>query len=156
MLQVRSLVLRPKYAWLPRTGLEGKFSFQYTVAATLLDGAVTVRTFADERRFRQDIVALLPAIALIQSEEIPGELEKMWVEVTVEMQGGRRVTARCNGPKGFWGLPQLAREEHLVKIRDCLRMRLAKDQTERCIALVEDLDKLGPDSVRELIAIAGC
>ena len=27
----------------PRTGLDGKFSFQYTVAAALLDGAVTVR-----------------------------------------------------------------------------------------------------------------
>ena len=141
---------------LPRTGLEGKFSFQYTVATALLDGAVTVRTFADERRFRQDIVALLPAIALIQSEEIPGELEKMWVEVTVEMRDGRQVTARCNGPKGFWGLPRLAREEHLVKIRDCLNIRLAKDQTERCIALVEGLDNLGPDGVRELIVIAGC
>jgi len=141
---------------LPRTGLEGKFSFQYTVATALLDGAVTVRTFADERRFRQDIVALLPAIALIQSEEIPGELEKMWVEVTVEMRDGRQVTARCNGPKGFWGLPRLAREEHLVKIRDCLNIRLAKDQTERCIALVEGLDNLGPDGVRELVAIAGC
>ncbi len=141
---------------LPRTGLEGKFSFQYTVAAALLDGTVTVRTFADERRFRPDMVALLPAITLAQSQEIPGELEKMWVEIAVELQGGRRETARCNGPRGFWGLPQLAREEHLVKIRDCLRMRLAKDQTERCIALVEDLDKLGPDGVRELIAIAGC
>src|SRR5712692_6213993 len=141
---------------LPRTGLEGKFSFQYTVAGALLDGAVTVRTFADERRFRPDMVALLPAITLVQSEEIPGELEKMWVEVTVIMRDGRQVTVRCNGPKGFWGLPQLAREEHLVKIRDCLRLRLAKDQTERCIALVEGLDNLGPDGVRELIAIAGC
>ena len=65
------------------------------------------------------------------------------------------MTARCNGPKGFWGLPRLAREEHLVKIRDCLNIRLAKDQTERCLALVEDLDKLGPDGVRELVAIAG-
>ncbi|MBI3796522.1 MAG: MmgE/PrpD family protein, partial [Deltaproteobacteria bacterium] len=141
---------------LPHTGLEGKFSFQYTVAAALLDGAVTVRTFSDERRFRQDMVALLPTVTLTQSEEIPGELEKMWVEVTVELQGGRRITARCQGPKGFWGLPPLTREEHLVKIRDCLRMRLATNPTERCIALVEDLDNLPPEGVRELIAIIGC
>ncbi len=66
------------------------------------------------------------------------------------------MTARCQGPKGFWGLPPLAREEHLVKIRDCLNMRLTKDQTERCIALVEDLDNLGPEGVRELITMAGC
>lgn len=141
---------------LPRTGLEGKFSFQYTVAAALLDGAVTVQTFSNERRLRPDITALLPKITLAQSEEIPGELEKMWVEVTVELRGGQRVTARCNGPKGSWGLPRLGREEHLVKIRDCLGIRMAKDQVERCIDLVEDLDKLGPDGVRELIAIGGC
>src|SRR5262245_2011130 len=141
---------------LPRTGLEGKFSFQYTVAVALLDGAVTVRTFSDERRFRRDLVALLPLVKLTQSAEIPGELEKMWVVVTVELQDGRQVTARCQGPKGFWGLPPLAREEHLVKIRDCLHMRLTSDQTERCIALVEDLDNLEPEGVRELITIAGC
>jgi aconitate decarboxylase len=141
---------------LPRTGLEGKFSFQYTVAAALLDGAVTVRTFSDERRFRQDMVALLPSIALRQTAEIPGELEKMWVEVTVELRGGRRVTARCGGPKGFWGLPPLTREEHLVKIQDCLGVRLTREQTERCIALVADLDNLPPDGVQELVAIAGC
>ncbi len=140
----------------PRTGLEGKFSFQYTVAAALLDGAVTVRTFSDERRFRPDMVNLLPSITLVQSDEIPGELEQMWVEITVELQDGQRVTARCNGPKGFWGLARLGREEHLVKIRDCLGMRLGKDATERCIQLVAELDKLGPEGVRELVAIAGC
>jgi aconitate decarboxylase len=140
----------------PRTGLEGKFSFQYTVAAALLDGAVTVQTFSNERRFRPDMAALLSALTLVQSQEIPGELEKMWVEVTVELQDGQRLTARCNGPQGFWGLPPLAREEHLVKIRDCLQMRLAKDQAECCIALVEDLDNLRTEGVRELITIAGC
>lgn len=139
----------------PRTGLEGKFSFQYTVAAALLDGAVNVGTFSDERCLRADMVALLPAITLVQSEEIPGELEKMWVEVAVELQGSHRRTARCDGPKGFWGLPPLTREDHLVKVRDCLDRRLAKEQRERCIQLVEDLDKLESDGVRELIAIAG-
>lgn len=139
----------------PRTGLEGKFSFQYTVAAALLDGAVNVSTFANERRLRADMVALLPAITLVQSEKIPGELEKMWVEVAVELQEGQRRTARCDGPRGFWGLPPLTREEHLVKIRDCLDLRLEKDQRERCIQLLEDLDNLEPDDVRELIAIAG-
>jgi aconitate decarboxylase len=141
---------------LPRTGLEGKFSFQYTVTAALLDGAVNVRTFSDERRFRPDMVALLPLISLVESDTIPGELEKMWVEVTIELRDGQRQSVRCDGPKGFWGLPPLKREEHLVKIHDCLGMRLKSEQIERCIQLVEDLDKLESDGVRELIAIAGC
>jgi 2-methylcitrate dehydratase PrpD len=137
----------------PQTGLDGKFSFQYTVAAALLDGAVTVRTFSDERRFRPDMVALLPKITLVQSEQIPGELERMWVEVSVTLHDGQRLTTRCDGPKGFWGLPPLSREEHLVKIRNCLHTCLGTDVTERCIQLVEDLDTLEPDEVRELLTL---
>jgi aconitate decarboxylase len=124
----------------PQTGLDGKFSFQYTVAAALLDGAVTVRTFADERRFQPDMIALLPKI-------------KMWVEVSVTLHDGRHLTARCDGPKGFWGLPPLTREEHLLKIRDCLQPHLGVYETERCIELVEKLESLGPAQVGELIAL---
>lgn len=137
----------------PRTGLDGKFSFQYTAAAALLDGAVTVPTFSEERRTRADMVALLPRIALVQSPSIPGEMEKMWVDMAVELSDGRRATVRCRGPRGFWGTP-LTRDEHLVKIRDCLGMRLSKADSERCIQLVDSLDRLDHNGVRELIALA--
>lgn len=138
----------------PRTGLDGKFSFQYTTAAALLDGTVTVHTFSEERRMRPDMVALLPRITLVQSPAIPGEMEKMWVETDVELADGRRVTACCRGPKGFWGLPPLTRDEHLAKICDCLGMRLNERDCERCIQLVDSLDCLDHNGVRELITIA--
>jgi aconitate decarboxylase len=139
----------------PSTGLDGKFSFQYTVAAALLDGAVTVPTFTDERCFRRDMETLLAATTLTQTGAIPGEMEKMWVEVVVDLANGQRVVARCNGPRGFWGLPPLSRDEHLTKVRDCLRTRLTHEQTEQCIQLTEGLDELSADEVRELVAIVG-
>ncbi|MEW6300341.1 MAG: MmgE/PrpD family protein [Thermodesulfobacteriota bacterium] len=139
----------------PRTGLEGKFSFQYTVAAALLDGGVNVRSFSDERRRRSDMARLLPLITLTQSPDIPGDLERMWVEVTVVLHNGERLTARCHGPKGFWGLPPLQREEHLAKVRDCLATRLPPESVARCIRLVDELDNQGPDGVRELITLVG-
>ncbi|MBI3757234.1 MAG: MmgE/PrpD family protein [Deltaproteobacteria bacterium] len=140
----------------PRTGLDGKFSFQYTVAAALLDGAVTVRTFTDERRFRSDMEKLLEVITIVQTDAIPGEMEKMWVDVEVELANGGRVASRCHGPRGFWGLPPLSRDEHLTKVCDCLEMRLTRDQTERCIQLAEKLDELEADGVQELVTLAGC
>ncbi|MCS6925266.1 MAG: MmgE/PrpD family protein [Candidatus Binatia bacterium] len=139
----------------PRTGLEGKFSFQYTVAAALLDGSVSIHSFSDERLRRADMQRLLPLVTLTPSPEIPGDLERMWVEVTVVVRNGQRHTARCHGPKGFWGLPPLPREEHLVKIRDCLALRVPPDAIARCIELVDDLENQGPDGVRELIALVG-
>jgi len=140
----------------PHTGLDGKFSFQYTVAAALLDGVVTVRTFTDERRFRSDMEKLLEVITLVQTDAIPGEMEKMWVEVEAEAADEQRVVTRCHGPRGFWGLPPLSRDEHLTKVRDCLQMRLTHDQTERCIQLAEKLDKLDANGVQELVTLAEC
>jgi aconitate decarboxylase len=138
----------------PRTGLDGKFSFQYTTAAALLDGTVNVHTFSHERRTRSDMVDLLPRITLVQSPTIPGAVEKMWVDTTVELADGRRATVRCRGPKGFWGLSPLTRDEHLVKVRNCLGMRLNKEDCERCIHLVDNLDRLDHNGVRELITLA--
>lgn len=149
---VMPYVNRPR----PHTGLDGKFSFQYTVAAALLDGVVTVRTFTDERRFRANMEKLLEVITIVQTDAIPGEMEKMWVEVEAEAAAGQRVVTRCHGPRGFWGLPPLSRDEHLTKVRDCLRMRLTQEQTERCIYLAENLHELEADEVRELIGLAGC
>ncbi|MBM4258189.1 MAG: MmgE/PrpD family protein [Deltaproteobacteria bacterium] len=139
----------------PRTGLDGKFSFQYTTAVALLDGEVTVGSFSDGRRFRADMAALLPTITVIQSPEIPDVMEKMWVDVTVALVDGRQETATCRGPKGFWGTP-LSREEHLVKVRDCLATRLDPSAVARCIELVENLQSLDTNGVHELISLAGC
>jgi aconitate decarboxylase len=137
----------------PRTGLDGKFSFQYTVAAALLDGSVTVGTFKDERRFRSDMEKMLKVTTINQTGDIPGEMEKMWVDVEVELASGQRLTSRCQGPRGFWGLPPLTREEHLAKVRDCLRARLSPEETEQVILFAETLDKLESDGIRELMTI---
>ncbi len=48
------------FALAVRDGLGGKFSFEYTVACALLDGRVGIASFQDERRFREDMVTLLP------------------------------------------------------------------------------------------------
>ena len=140
----------------PRTGLDGKFSFQYTVAAALLDGAVTVRTFTNDRRFRQDMVAMLPKVQVAQLEAIPSELERMHVEVAVTKHDSERVAATCHGPRGFWGLPKLTEEEHMVKVRDCLAPYLGAEAIARVCEIVEALDAVGPAEVRELVTIAGC
>ena len=139
----------------PKSGLDGKFSFQYTVAAALLDGSVTIPTFSDDRCTQPDIVALLSRTTLTQDETIPDVLEEMWVAVAVELQDGQRLTARCDGPQGFWGLLPLQHEEHLVKIRDCLRVRLDAEQTEQCIQLIETLETLQSDEIVQLIALIG-
>ena len=137
----------------PHTGLDGKFSFQYTVAAALLDGAVSIRTFSDDSCARPALTGLLSRTRLTQEETIPAVLEKMWVAVAVDLQNGQRLSARCDGPQGFWGRPALQRDEHLVKIRDCLNVSLTEEQTQRCIQLVDSLEILEAPQITELMEV---
>ncbi|MGZ9014720.1 MAG: MmgE/PrpD family protein, partial [Burkholderiales bacterium] len=67
----------------PETGLDGKFSVQYTTAVALLDGEITVDSFTNERRFAKDVESLLPRVKLIVDPSIPEDFDKMHVVVTV-------------------------------------------------------------------------
>ncbi len=137
------------------SGLDGKFSFQYTVAAALLDGAVSMQTFSDDACARPALAALLSRTRLTQDGTIPDVLESMWVDVAVELQDGQRLTARCDGPPGFWGRPPLAHTDHLVKIRDCLSVHLTEEHTQQCIQLVERLETLEAPQIAQLMTLIG-
>lgn len=140
----------------PETGLSGKFSFQYVLAAALLDGKVGIGTFTDATLQRADIQALLPKIRFNMDKDIPARFETMYVDVAVELMDGRTVQARCDGPRGVWSKPPIPAEEHLIKVRDCLSVRLAPETMERCIALAGSLDALSPGDLRELMMLVRC
>jgi len=89
----------------PRSGLDGKFSYQYCVAAALLDGRIDRSSFSDQRRFSPDIVALLERTTLNQNPEIPGRFDAMHVEVAVTLVNGVSITRRCSAPEGSWSRP---------------------------------------------------
>jgi len=149
---VMAYVDRPR----PKKALEGKFSLQYTAAAALLDGKVGIRTFTDARLAQSDIQDLLGKFEVRLDPKIPGRFEDMHVLLRVELDGGRVLETRCNGPRGKWGTPPIGEPEHLVKVRDCLATRLAPDAAERVIALARRIDDLDAGGVRELMQLAGC
>jgi aconitate decarboxylase len=138
----------------PRTGLECKFSVQYTAAAALLDGEVKISTFTDERLNRADMKELLPKMQLEMSPDIPSKYTAgRYLDMEIEMKDGSRVTERCTAPRGSWGTPPVSTAEHLAKVRDCLSMQLSSDEAERCIELAGALDSLSADQVREMIQL---
>ena len=136
-----------------KSGLDGKFSFQYTVAAALLDGEVNIHTFSDAYCTRPDLVGLMARTHLTQDENVPGVLEHMWVDVAVELRDGHRLSARCDGPQGFWDRAALPRNKHLVKIQDCLHTYLDDEKTEQCIQLVDTLETLEAPQIAQLMSL---
>ena len=140
----------------PPTGLAGKFSLQYTTAAGLLDGAVKIATFTDERLAQADMQALLPKITLKMSPDIPARFEKMHVELEVELDDGSNVATRCNGPRGVWGSPPIPEADHLAKVRDCLALKVKDAVAEEIIELASSIERLDGEGVRKLLRLAGC
>ncbi len=138
----------------PETGLDGKFSFQYTVAAALLDRRVGIETFTDEAVNRPEVLELLGKISVDMRPEIPANFEDMWVAVRVETSDGQTFVSRCDRPRGIWGNP-LTRDERLAKVRSCASRLLSGAATERYIDIVEDLENPDSDTVQELVGILG-
>ena len=149
---VMAYVNRPR----PKTGLEGKFSLQYTAASALLDGKVGIRTFTDARLAKADMQDLLGKFEVRLDPAIPGRFEDMHVLLRVELDGGSVLETRCDGPRGKWGTPPISEAEHLVKIRDCLATRLEPAAVERVIGLVRRIDDLDATGVRQIMKLAGC
>ena len=136
----------------PRSGLEGKFSFQYTAAIALLDGAVGTRSFTDERRFRQDVVGLLGKTSLTRNAAIPRDTRIMRVEIEAEMDDGTRHRQVCARPPGSWGAP-VDPAMHRAKIRDCLGVRLKGPAVESVLELLDNLERASARDVGRLIGL---
>ena len=159
--RIRSVILTaPEMPYVnrpaPDTGLAGKFSLQYTVAAALLDGAVTMRTFTDARAHAPDIRAMLAKVTVRTDLEIPARFERMHVRLEAELADGTRVATRCDGPRGHWSAPPVPDADHRRKLEECLATRMDPADAARLLDRAAAIETLDPAGMRTLIAAAGC
>jgi aconitate decarboxylase len=135
----------------PKTGLDGKFSVQYTVAAALLDGAVTIDTFTDERRFASDVEELLPKVELVVDDTIPPEFDRMHVVVTIDTDDGDKYVERVNQLSGMQGVP-LKPGELTTKFMTCATRALDESTAKLLLSALEHLEHA--ESLDGILALA--
>jgi aconitate decarboxylase len=139
----------------PRTGLEGKFSVQYTVAAALLDGTVTLSSFTDERLYRPEMQSLLNKITVTMTPDITTEYNAgRYVDLEIELTNGTNVRERCERPRGSWGAEPISNTEHMVKVRDCLASSLTPAAIDEFAELGSRFEQLDGNRVRRMLALA--
>lgn len=109
----------------PRTGVEGKFSLEYVVAASLLDGGLRLETFTDAAVQRPAAQALLRRVETAEEEGEPTLRHRALVEIGLE--GGRRHVVRVDKLRGAADLP-LSDAEIETKVRSCISF--ARDGVE--------------------------
>ena len=136
----------------PATGLEGKFSMPYALAAGALDGGYSLGTFTDAAVHRKEIGALYERIEAVEDAACRGDdplFEKRssgsrgFVEVEVKLRGGRSEKARVDKAPGAPGR-ELSWDDLRAKFMDCVlhSRRLSEESANEAFEKLQRLDRL--------------
>ncbi len=133
--------LQPLIHHAPRTGLEGKFSLEYGIAAGLLDRRPGLESFDDAAVGRPEARRLIERIEVVPSPGGEGLLSGE-VAIEVSLRGGEALEASLALPPGAPDRPA-SEDELAVKLAAC-----APDG-------VEELQRLDWDSARGFLSARG-
>ncbi len=133
----------------PVTGLEGKFSMQYGLAAGLLDGAYTLHSFEDDSVKRPGIHQLYQRINAHEDEccrgddplfETRSSGSRGYVEVEVVLRNGTRDMVRIHKAPGHPSR-ELTWDDIAAKFADCAHMaHIDQGRASDALARLRDLE----------------
>ncbi len=101
----------------PTTGLEGKFSLEYSIATALLDGFPGFASFEDAAVRREEATRLVEAVEVELTDGGDGLLTGE-CELSLELLDGRTVSTSVSVPPGAPARPPTS-EELTAKVREC-------------------------------------
>lgn len=128
----------------PRTVTAAKTSTQYVAAVALLDGAVGIEQFTEERLLDPAIRALMQRVTI----EPDADVERLFqdghysVRLTVTTKAGQRIEVFLPDTRGHYRNP-VSLDELQVKFRNLARRVIGQDRAEQVIGLVGALEE-GP------------
>ena len=129
----------------PKSGLDGKFSFEYCAMVPLVTNPVGIDSFSDETCFSAPMQEALGKVTLRHKPELG-----RGADAIVTLKDGRVLKGECRDFRGSIGNP-MTREEHNVKYEDCVQRVLSPENVGRVRDMVQNLEAL--QDVRELMAI---
>ena len=135
----------------PKTGLEGKFSLPYSIAAAVLDGKFSLWSFSDEAVRRPDIAALYERIDGHETDTSRGDDpdfetrssgSRGFVEVEALLKGGRSDQIRVDVAPGA-PARELTWDEVQEKFMDCAKQapRISHENAASAFAAIKALDQ---------------
>lgn len=134
----------------PTTALEGKFSLEFCVAIALTDGEVSLKQFTDERVKDLAVQELIKKIEHVHPPEMGLGLTNRGGELVIKLQNGEVHSRKIDIAKGA---PEnsLSKEEMDNKYRDCVRLSLSPEDTDKSLRLLAHLESV--DNIAEIMDI---
>ncbi|WP_249870771.1 MmgE/PrpD family protein [Oceanobacillus saliphilus] len=117
----------------PQTGLQGKFSAEYTCLAALEDGKITLQSFTDRQVSREEIQQKLPIVKVSEVGGTPkegNELDEIPVVVTIKTNNGNEYEKSIKHAPGSKELP-MSDEERKFKWMDCFTYYFQEDSVNQ-------------------------
>jgi 2-methylcitrate dehydratase PrpD len=131
----------------PATGLEGKFSLEYCLAAALIDGGVGLSSFTDEATRRPEARELMSRVRVDEGEAAAEFPIGGYAEVRIALRDGGEYGTRVDVPRGDPSRP-LSWADLVAKFRDCAGAALPTGGADAALRLIQGLD--GLDNVSRL------
>ena len=118
----------------PKSGEEARFSMPHCVGAALLEGKVEPKTFTDECVAAPKFMEARSKVKVILHPEWPPERGSSHTPVTIRLRDGRAYSREFDEPRN------LAGDELTARYRTCAESVLGREEIERSIALIVDLE----------------
>jgi 2-methylcitrate dehydratase PrpD len=136
----------------PQTGLEGKFSMEYCVAAALHYGRIGFEQFADDAVRAPEIQALYPRLNVYIHPDLRtrDSVFNDFADIEVLHRDGSVFKKRLYKPKGHPQNP-LSWSELEEKFIRCATRAVPADSALRAWAGLRQLDRLGPEEIDKLL-----
>ncbi|GGE29159.1 hypothetical protein GCM10007276_02890 [Agaricicola taiwanensis] len=133
------------------TGLEGKFSMEYCIAAALQYGQVTFAEFSDDKVNNPEIRALYPKLNIYVHDDLRerDSVFNDFADIEVVHEDGRTFKRRLYKPKGHPTNP-LSWQELEQKFVTCASPVIGGAETATIWAKLRGLDGLTADEVLEI------
>ncbi len=135
----------------PKTGLQGKFSAEYTLSRMLMDRALRLDTFTDEAVNDPAAQAMMEKVH-VHLAEVPEWKRGTARPATVTVQTKSGETLRKTGTmsRGNAAWP-LTKDEVHGKFRDCAERRIGRDKVDEALAILTSLEE--QESIHPLMAL---
>lgn len=134
----------------PATALEGKFSMEFCVAISFLDGEVSLKQFSDQKVQDSAAQKLMGKIRYTHPPEMGSGLADLNGELLVRLQNGKVYSRKIDIARGNPQNP-IDRETLERKYRDCARLALSQENVSRSLDLISHLDSI--NDIAELMDI---
>jgi len=122
----------------PETGLEGKFSVQYCLAAALLEGKVLLDSFTDSNVKKDSITDVMNKVKLLPNNSYT---KKRTTEVVIKFKNGKTIQEKVSLSELFKE-PGQERESITQKFKDITYSLMPKEKADQIVESISSLEKI--------------